>query len=34
MQVLLTHLGFQQESVESNAKTLSDLKEQVRALTE
>ena len=32
MQVLVTHLGYQYESIESNAKAFAAIKDQLQAL--
>jgi hypothetical protein len=32
MQVLVTHLGYQLESIESNAKAFADVREQFQGL--
>ena len=34
MQVLLTHLGYQYESIENNAKAFADVKEQSQGMQE
>ena len=34
MQVLITHLGYQLESIDSNAKTFQDVREQFQSVQE